>query len=729
LCWAHVVFDEEKQGRKLIDERETGAAPPPAGPAQPNAAAIQTAPAPTVFPDAAAAQLPALKQQSSDAIATRQQYLEDEIKVLRQEMNRLQVIKQATEAQLLETRRTVKNVEYRLVRTRATSAYQVGDALIDANKSWKGLLRLPGKLLGVFRSARTLRRTSKTSREATRPDVEHSTEAIEFVKTALQQVERHGANTAAVWAKANAPKQSVLAYALMEVATAAAREDPWLAVTLGTEAIHLYPLQQRLKTLAFLLGEYGHVRAAVTLIDTALAASAHFNGQEAKSADHLRALGRLFDAPPVVPAAVRSAPLGSGAKRMVIIGQQTLPFAVSCRALRLHHRAVAAAAVDWTALVLITPASPGDRRARPAAVKRALVESDGHTVVDGVNYLHLAKGDQPEEVVDLHLSEAAASIASAAVAAGAVLIEAEGTPIYGLAAALAARSVGCALVLDFDDLMEPHEAYTPGMERSEKVQGLLGLSLVAAQAADACRVHHPNLLRFLESTGIERAKLVYVPYRFAHALPAVADVVALAHSIGVHDGPVIGVVRDLCDSYDTLVLADLLATLAPVVAGLKLLIVGQGRGGTGLQKRAAELGVGSQLVLIDKPDPNLMAHYRALIDVTVFTRHDTPRAALLGAYEVQAALAGGSAVVAYRTADTISIIEDGSTGVLCAPGDISELRYKVQLLLERPDMRRMFGDAARDAALAAAAAPDGSVAWPAGPTAGARRVLGPLLDL
>jgi Glycosyl transferases group 1 len=642
-------------------------------------------------------------RQEIAAIESRKQQLEGEISVLRQEMSRLQTNKQATDAKLLETRRTVKVFEQRLVRAKTTVSYQLGNTLVQSNASWKGLLRLPARLLGVYSGSRVLRRTSKKNRDAGASDIARSTEAVEFIRTALHHVEQSGGEAAARWAKANTTKPPVLAYALMEIARTIARDDPQLAVALGTEAIHLYPIQQRVKALAFLLGEHGHVRPAVSLIEKAVAASAHFNTSEAKIADHLRALGRLLDAPPVVPAPVRRSAPGletiGREKRMVVIGQQAVPFDVSAVALRLQQRARGAATAGWTATVITPPGYPSDIHGR-----HTLADAGRRTEVDGVAYVPLAPVDQPEEVADLYQSAVAASFASAAVAAHACLIQADATPIYGVAAALAARSIGCPLVLDFDDLMDPHEAYAPGLERSEKAQALLGLLLIAARAADVCRVHHPNVLRLLESAGIARDRLHYAPYRFTDPLPAAEDVAALAREIGVGGGPVIGVVRDLCDSYDTAVLADLLATLAPEVAGLQLLVVGQGRGGDGLKKRAAELKVSGALVFIDKPDPQRMDQYRALMDVTVFTRRDTPRAALLGAYEVQAALAGGGAVVAYRTADAREIIEDGATGLLCKPDDISELRYKVLSLLEQPALRRALGDAAREAARAAASA-------------------------
>jgi glycosyltransferase involved in cell wall biosynthesis len=669
-----------------------GAPPEPAVPA----AAAQILPA-----AARIASPPAPQQHEITAIDSQKQQLENELHVLRREMNRLQSAKQATEHELLESRRSVKAFEQRLVKVKTTISYQLGSALVDSNKSWKGIMRLPARLVGVYRSSRALRRRSRNHKDATASDIARSTEAVEFIRSALAHVEQNGAEPAVAWAKKNTTKLSVLAYTYIEIARAIALDQAPLAAQLAAEALELYPIEQRAKTLAFLLGEQGHLRLAVALLEKAAAAGASFSTAEARTADYLRSLVRLLDAPPVVPPPVaaidREHAWLNVEKRIAIIGREALPVSFGATALRLHARARAAVNAGWDVTVIAPPSATAGVTADhvvPSVAQRSTVE--------GVNYLRLGRVDQPEEVTDLYLSAMAASFASAVVATGARVLQAEATPVHGLAAALAARTLGLPLVLEIDDLIDPRAPYTPGFERSEKNQALLGLTFVAAKAADVCRVHHPGLIPFLEKAGISHQRIDYTPYRFGTELPSGADVAALAREIDVAGRPVIGVVRDLCDSYDTLVLVDMLAALLPEVQGLKLVVVGQGAGGDGLTKRATELGVGGSVVWVERPDASRIHLYRALMDVTIFTRRDTPRAALLSAHEVQAALACGRAVVGYRTADTIGLIEDGTTGWLCAPDDMSELKHKVLTLLNQPDGRSKLGTAARAAYLAAA---------------------------
>ncbi len=624
-----------------------------------------------------------------ELIEMRGQQLEGEVNVLRRELSRLQTAKKATDAELLASRRDIKEFEHRLDRVKTTISYQLGSSLVDSKKSWRAAIRLPGRLLKVFRSSRRLRKRQADGRDQVPASIAQSAEVIAFVKAALSLAETGGGEQAAAWARTQNAKPSALAYALLEIARAVGRDDPQLSATLGSEALDLYPAEQRVKALALLLGEHGHIRKAVATLDKAVIAGATISSSEARTADNLRSLARMLDVPPAILPGRRVA-IKAPHKRIALIGRETLPFNVSTLALLVRERAHQALAAGWEAHVITPPGYPLDIRGRSS-----LPGGDQQTTISGVTYLRLKRIEQPEDVADMYLSAAAASYAEAIVTSGACAVQADGTYVHGVAAALAAQSAGCPLLLDYDDLLNPHDAFAAGIERSERGQLQLGLSMIAARAADACIVHHRNVQRFLEGAGVARDRIVMAPYRFPEALPDREAVAALARQLGLAGGPVIGVVRDLCESYDTLVLADLLAALAPVVPGLKLLVVGQGRADAGLRKRAGELGLKAALVLVDKPDAALMNHYRAMIDVTIFTRHDTPRAAVLSAYEVQAALAAGRAIVASRTADAADIIDDGVTGVLSTPGDFGELKHKVQALLDAATERQNLGDAAR----------------------------------
>jgi hypothetical protein len=151
---------------------------------------------PKALPTKPAAPPAVLPQTDIAAAETRKSQLESELNVLRREMSRLQSAKQATDHELLESRRSVQAFEQRLVKVKTTISYQLGSALVQSNQSWKGIAQLPARLFGVYRASRALRRRSGTSKNASAANIARSTEAIEFIKSALMRVDESGAQAA-----------------------------------------------------------------------------------------------------------------------------------------------------------------------------------------------------------------------------------------------------------------------------------------------------------------------------------------------------------------------------------------------------------------------------------------------------------------------------------------------------------------------------------------------------
>ncbi len=633
--------------------------------------------------------------------------LERELAVLRRELNKMQSTKRSTDLELLEARRAASEFEQRANKIRSTISFQLGSTLVESKKSIRAAARLPISLYAVFRSSRALRQRLAKAREAVPGSITQSAETVHLVNTALGFVTSHGGEHAAKWARLQNPKASVLAYTLIEIAKAISHSNALLATALGVEAVDLYPAEHRVKWLAFQLADLGHIRHAVTLINKVVVGGASFNASEARKADHLRALARLIESPPIIPTATRPA-TQHAMKRVVLYVRETLPHHVSSRALRAQDRAHEVTAAGWDGVIVTPPGYPGESHralddAGHGAGTGTAVTTTGATpgarfaVVDGMRHLQLAPAEHGEDITDLYLSAAAAGLAAAAVSMGASVIHADGFYTSGIVAAFAARSAGCPLVLEFDEFLDPHEPYRAGFERTEKGQMSLWMTLIGAQAADVCVVSRPELIDVLAGGGIDRSRVVVRPHAISAARLPDAERAAFAQAIGLRGGPVVGVVRDLCETYDTVVLADVLAGLAADIEGIQLLVVGSGRGGEGLRQRLAEHRLGDRLVMIETPEADRLGDYRALLDVAIFTRHDTLKASMVSAYELSAAMASGAAIVAYRSADAKALIEDGLSGVLCTPGDVGQVVNSVRGILGDRERRRRLQAGARRA--------------------------------
>jgi len=139
--------------------------------------------------------------------------------------------------------------------------------------------------------------------------------------------------------------------------------------------------------------------------------------------------------------------------------------------------------------------------------------------------------------------------------------------------------------------------------------------------------------------------------------------------------------------------ADLLAALAGL-AGVRLIVIGEGPLRAQLQRQAGELGVKAQF--LGAQDAGEVAEWlrrAALLVAPSVTAPDgdgegLPNVIVEGA-------ASGIPVVATRHSGIPEAVEDGVTGYLVKEGDRGALAARIGALLDGPDLRREMGFAAR----------------------------------
>jgi len=546
--------------------------------------------------------------------------LEREILVLRREMTRLTSQKRSTDLELLEARRLIPELERRVAGIKSTISLQLGSALVDSAQSLKAASKLPERLLEVYRSSRSLRARRTRSRANSPSHFIQSTDTIELVTKAISMAEAEGGERAAEWVRQQKPKPGAVAYALIEIAKTVCIEQPSLACSLGCEAVDLFPAEARAKLLAFQLGDRGHIRSAVSLLNKAAIGGATFNNSEARKAENLRALNRLIDSHPTIPSPRPKPVLFPSRQHIAFVA--TEHFDVSSAAMRLRDRAHHAMKLGHRATVIVPPNRVQASGGRP------LLTTEQRSDSAGIAYVHLPALKYDEDVVDLYLSAAAESIAQTVIAQNASIVHADGFYINGVASAFAARSAGCPLIIEVNQLLDPHERLYDGFERTERGQMLLWMTVIAARAADYCIVSSENMAYTLMDGGVLRDKIVLAPHRIEAVRPTDAEMTGFQREFGLAEGPVVGVVRDLCETYDTTVLADVLAGLTAEFPNIKLVVAGHGHGKEELRKRVADYRMSDRLILIDKPQQHLFPFYRSVLDVAIFTRHNNVRAAM-----------------------------------------------------------------------------------------------------
>lgn len=139
--------------------------------------------------------------------------------------------------------------------------------------------------------------------------------------------------------------------------------------------------------------------------------------------------------------------------------------------------------------------------------------------------------------------------------------------------------------------------------------------------------------------------------------------------------------------------ADLIAALAEL-AGVRLVVIGEGPLRAQLQRQAGELGVKAQFLGAQPAEEVAIWMRRAtLLAQPSRTGRDGDAEGLPNV--VVEGAASGIAVVATRHSGIPEAVEDGETGFLVREGDRAGLAARIRALLDGADLRREMGFAAR----------------------------------
>jgi len=154
------------------------------------------------------------------------------------------------------------------------------------------------------------------------------------------------------------------------------------------------------------------------------------------------------------------------------------------------------------------------------------------------------------------------------------------------------------------------------------------------------------------------------------------------------DARLVGMVACLKPQKSPLTFVEVAARVTREVPGAVFVIAGDGEMRPAVERRAAELGLEGRLRLLGwrRDVPNVMASLDVLLHTSLW--EGLPRV-------LPEAIASGVPIVATSADGTSDILEDGSTGIVCAPGDIEGLAGGVRRLLRDPGLGRVLAGRAR----------------------------------
>jgi glycosyltransferase involved in cell wall biosynthesis len=140
-------------------------------------------------------------------------------------------------------------------------------------------------------------------------------------------------------------------------------------------------------------------------------------------------------------------------------------------------------------------------------------------------------------------------------------------------------------------------------------------------------------------------------------------------------------------------LVEALPAIAAAVPDAHLRVVGgelDSAYGLLVQERIRELGLGGRVAFLGTVPPSEMVeeHRRASVFVLPSGQENSP-------LSIAEAMAVGVPVVATRVGGVPHLVEEGRTGYVVGPGDVSALAGRVAAILEDPALAAVLGDAAR----------------------------------
>jgi len=168
---------------------------------------------------------------------------------------------------------------------------------------------------------------------------------------------------------------------------------------------------------------------------------------------------------------------------------------------------------------------------------------------------------------------------------------------------------------------------------------------------------------------------------------------AVRERLDLSTGPVIGFVSGLRAWHGTGMLPAIVSRLSSRHPGLTLVVVGDGPQRAAVEAEVHSLGLGDAVRFTGAVAHDEIPGLIRTFDLALAPYEVTEHAFYFSPLKVFEYLACGVPVVASRVGQLPEIIEDGITGLLCAPGDIDDFVAACDRLLSDPEARRDMGQA------------------------------------
>lgn len=140
----------------------------------------------------------------------------------------------------------------------------------------------------------------------------------------------------------------------------------------------------------------------------------------------------------------------------------------------------------------------------------------------------------------------------------------------------------------------------------------------------------------------------------------------------------------------------LLKSIPYLTGNFSLLFVGEGELLPGYRRLGEELGISDRVRFVGSASDQELVDYYNLSDI--FVLPSTDRTEAFGMVLIEA-MACGKPVIASNLPGLRTVVDHGRNGYLTRPGDIRDIAEKIQILIDRGDLRTEFGRRSREKVL------------------------------
>lgn len=393
-------------------------------------------------------------------------------------------------------------------------------------------------------------------------------------------------------------------------------------------------------------------------------------------------------------AALPPATGGAVPRRVLHLLTNSLPHTGSGYAQRSHSILAAQQALGWQAAAVT-------RLGYPVQVGRLLAA--GQDVIDGVTY-HRLLPPVLKPTFDERLAQQTEALARIAADFQPEILHTTTHFVNGLVTREVAEQRGIPWVYEVRGQLADTWASTRSAEarRSERYRLFQERETEVMAAASLVVTLGESMRNDIIGRGIEAEKILICPNAVGEEFLADPLPHAEARSrVGLPvDGLLIGTVSSLVPYEGLEDLVDAFAILAPRHPNLRLLVVGDGVSAPALRLQAARTGVSDRVIFTGRVPRRDAVLYHQALDVFVVPRRDLDVTRSVTPLKPVEASASARPVVASRLPALAELVHHGVTGTLAPPDDSAALAEALDVLLRDEGLRRRYGNAGREWALA-----------------------------